>query len=103
MRESTISKQGITQSVARSTSAAVTPGPSGRAQDEGHFGLGRGAIMVLVRRLALVEDHARGQLAEVGLVHAQHVHHHLAGDADLLADMVSPASSRRWIMRSWIW
>jgi hypothetical protein len=27
MRESTISKQGITPSVARSTSAAVTPGP----------------------------------------------------------------------------
>ena len=27
MRESTISKQGTTQSVARSTSAAVTPGP----------------------------------------------------------------------------
>ena len=47
MRESTISKHGITQSVARSTSAAVTPGPSrSRARMKATSASALGAIMV---------------------------------------------------------
>ena len=87
MRESTISKQGITQSVARSTSAAVTPGPiRSRLSTNATSASARGAIMVSVR----IGSPSLNTIPEVICPKSgwfcEHVHHHLAGDADLLAD-----------------
>jgi len=54
---------------------------------EGDFGLGLGRNHRRGDdRLALVVDHVRQQLAEIGLVDLEHVHDDLAGHADLLAD-----------------
>jgi hypothetical protein len=63
MRESTISKQGITQSVAASTSARVTPGPiRSLLQHEGDLALGLG-----LDQLARVQAHrARRSLTPCG-------------------------------------
>src|SRR3990167_7099937 len=57
-------------------------------EDEGDLALGLGLHQPLADRhgLAAVEHHGIGQEAEVRLIHAQHVLHRLAGDADLLAD-----------------
>jgi hypothetical protein len=47
----------------------------------------RGAISAFGVDIDIAFDkHPVGQEAEIGLVHAQHVLHRLAGDADLLAD-----------------
>ncbi|MNE60556.1 hypothetical protein D3C80_1557070 [compost metagenome] len=56
-------------------------------EHEGDLALGLGLDQRGHRHAgALVDDHAVGELAEVRLVDLEHVHHRLAGDADLLAD-----------------
>eukprot|EP01136_Pigoraptor_vietnamica_P030071 Opistho-1_new@88804 len=56
-------------------------------EDEGDLALGLGLDQRgAVDRFALADDHAVEQVAEVGLEHAEHVHHGARGHADLLAD-----------------
>ena len=58
----------------------------GFLQHKGNFAFGFGLNQGFgLNRFALVEDHAIGQPAKVGLEYAQHVHYGLAGHADFFA------------------
>ena len=86
------------------TSAAVTP----RAyqvglEDEATSASARRAIILPVSMASPSLKTMPGEHAEVGLVD-EHVHHDLAGHADLLADDgLAGGFGRRAIMRCWIW
>src|SRR5690554_2501628 len=57
-------------------------------QDEGNFAFGTGGNQAVAdgHRFTAVEHHVVGQVTEIRLVNVQHVHHRLAGNANLLAD-----------------
>ena len=102
MRESTISKQGITQSVARSTSAAVTPGPTrSRARTNATSASALGAI----RRPMLTASPSLKTMPESrwpksGWFTPSMSITTLLVTPIFLPTTVSPASRRRWIMRN---
>ena len=104
MRESTISKHGITHSVARSTSAAVTPGPArSRLSMKATSASARGAII----ESAGIAWPSLNTMPEViwpksGWLTPSICMTILLVTPIFLPMMVSPASTRRWIMRSWI-
>ena len=90
MRESTISKHAFRQSVAASTCGGVSPGPwRSRLSTNAISPSARGWIKRPDRhRAAVVHQHLRGQVAEIGLVDAERLLHDLARHADLLADVL---------------
>ena len=104
MRESTISKQGITKAVARSTSAAVTPGPCrSLLSTKATSASALGAIIESARIASpSCTTMPESSWPKSGWSTFSMSITTLLVTPIFLPTTVSPASRRRWIMRSWM-